>query len=500
LLAPLKELENPQPLQRFVAHLLTPRPRYAPLLPWIRQQASTVDAWLDGLPGEFVAWYRAQVMGLVRQVVQVRPTTHTTMRWLKTNGHTILEESIWPGKWVPILPVLGDELDINNQVMLSGIIRHAKDPMRMKNYWTSMQAEHIALSPVPPWIAAVGQLEGHEDLWESANRKPYAYLPYNPLDVRGQPVPPPIRNAYEPPIQAITVAMQGSEHDTQATMGVYNASLGQTDSRQRSGVHAKILDQASDMGTYHYADNLSRTMKLEGEMLVDLIPKVLSPQRIQRIIGDDGTAQMVLLHPGGKDAYGQQPLPEGIAGVYDLTVGTYDVTIDVGPSYATRRQEASEQMLQLVQALPQAMQAVIYKVVGNMDWDGAAELADLLKQLPGQILEQGSGNDPKAQLAQLQAMLPQLQHQLQALNQYAQSVEQQAQQLAAENKDLKQAHDLKVLEMQLKAKEVQIKEDEAQVRAQAEVEKAALARQQAALEVRREMIEAHETRHETQGE
>jgi hypothetical protein len=51
---------------------------------------------------------------------------------------------------------------------------------------------------------AEGQAEGYEHDWASANRRNHAYLTYKPTDVKGNPVPAPQRNAFEPAVGAIT--------------------------------------------------------------------------------------------------------------------------------------------------------------------------------------------------------------------------------------------------------------------------------------------------------
>jgi hypothetical protein len=135
--------------------------------------------------------------------------------------------------------------------------------------------------------------------------------------------------------------------------------------------------------------------------------------------------------------------------------------VDIGPSYATKRQEAAEQMLSLVGTLPEAMAPVIAQVVEKMDWEGARELAALLKQLPGQILPEG-GTNKDAQLAQARQQAAQMQQQLQALDALAQQQQQQLAQMAAENQQLKTAHDLEALKVQDTQQDTRLAEWEAQ--------------------------------------
>jgi hypothetical protein len=454
----------PERLQQYLARLVTPSPRWAPLHDWMQEQAQYAHANLaQTYPPEFAGPVAAVITDLVQQIRRVRPTEYTTVRWVKTNGHVILEESIWPGKHIPLLRVVGEELDLDNRVQRQGIIANALDPMRLKNYFTTMMAEHVALAPMPGWVLDPRQIQGHEYYWRTANRLPHAYLPYNASGAGMQNVPPPTRPSYEPPIQGIALTIQMIEQDIQQCLGIYQGNVG-APSKERSGKAIAEKDRQADTGTYHFVAHLGDTMRYEGEQYVDLIPKTLSPGKIQRILGDDGSPQMVRLtaSPEERQQVLDQPQQlEGLAGVYDLSSGSYDVLVDIGPSYATKRQEAAEQMLSLVGTLPEAMAPVIAQVVEKMDWEGARELAALLKQLPGQILPEG-GTNKDAQLAQARQQAAQMQQQLQALDALAQQQQQQLAQMAAENQQLKTAHDLEALKVQDTQQDTRLAEWEAQ--------------------------------------
>jgi hypothetical protein len=137
-------------------------------------------------------------------VVAERMSMLPSIKWCKLNGVEVLEKTDWLGRWIPIIPVLGEELDIDGKRILSGITRHAKDPQRMYNYWASAETETIALAPRAPFIGVEGQFEGHEAEWRTANVRNHAFLQYKPKSLGGVLAPPPQRNAYEPPVQAIT--------------------------------------------------------------------------------------------------------------------------------------------------------------------------------------------------------------------------------------------------------------------------------------------------------
>lgn len=478
--------------QNFVNHLLTPAPRWQPLLEWMQAQAGTVVHWLDGLPGEFVQGYAAKVQDLLATLKRVRPTDHTSVRWIKTNGHVILEESVWPGEHIPLLRMVGEEMDLDNQVWRSGIIQNAMDPMRLENYAITMMAENVALSPLPGYLLDVRQIQGYEHLWRTANRIPHAYLPYNAsvAGAGGTPLPPPSRSAFEPPIQGIALLLQMFQQYTQQAMGIYQGNVG-APSKERSGRAIAAKDEQTDTGTAHYGVHAADTMRYEGELYVQVIPKVMNPTKVQRILGDDGSPQMIRLaaSPDEKQAIMQDPAQmEGLAGVYDLSSGSYDVLTDIGPSYATKRQEAADQMLQLTERLPAIMGPTASFWMRTMDWEGAQELSDLVAQLPGQILPEQNANKDQ-QLALLRQQLTQAGQQLQALNAFAQQLEGQMQQLAQQNATLKEAHDLEALKVQDMQRDSALAEREASQKYSIEQRKLDLEERKVELEAQRLEIE-----------
>lgn len=469
LLERIRELETPfqqQKVQQFVQFLCTPRyeeGRMPSLENWIRQKVGTARYRLDGLPEQFINQYVSDVQYLLDDMASdgkpaARFTESSVIHWIKTNGTMILEESIWPGEYIPIVRVVGEELVIDNEVTRAGIIRNAKDPMRLENYLVTAQVEHIASSPVPPWLVGIGQIDDPriQLMWETANRIPYAYLPYKQVDVNGQPLPPPIRNSYEPPIQAITLSLQTAQNYTQNAIGVYPPNVGDMN-QERSGRAIAASKSLSSTGQFHFSDNLANSMKYSDEQMLDLAPKTLTPQKIQRMIGDDGAPQLVQLYDSrlrGPDGQPMQKpqLEPGIAAVYDLGTGKHDIVFEVGPSYATKRQETAEQMSQWITAMPGVMAPLAWRLVKAQDWQEADEISDLMKKVPGQILDD-PGNDPQAQALMMRQQLHQMQQQMQMLDAGFQQAQQQLEQVTRENQLLRAGHDLKAKELDLQAQE-----------------------------------------------
>ena len=333
--------------------------------------------------------------------------------WCKINAfERIDKDKVIPGKRIPIIPVLGKDLHVDGKHYLAGLIRNAKGPQRQYNYMVSAATETIALAPKSPFVIEEGQIEGHETEWKNANTKNYSVLQYKGVDVGGKPAPPPQRNQAEPPIQAMAAMIQQAGLDLKASIGLYDPSLGQRKGDE-SGIAIGHLQQQGDQATFNYSDNLTRAMRYAGRILVDWIPVYYDTPRIQRIIKPDGTMQHVVTHMGEDQQADAQDLAlkQDIQKVYDLSQGTYDITIEVGPSYQTKRQQAVATQLELIKSDPQILPIIGDLLVGEMDIPNAKEISKRLHaMLPPQVL---AADDPTKQGQQLQSQVQNLTGQLQ---------------------------------------------------------------------------------------
>lgn len=312
-----------------------------------------------------------------RNTLKKRTVQNKKIKMYKINGLEVLEESEWAGKYIPIVPIFGEDKDIDGKRVIRGMVKDMMDPQRQYNYWSSASTEAIALAPKAPFIMAEGQQTGYEEQWQSANQKNFPYLLYSPITINGQLASPPSRNVAEPPVQAMTMAIRQAAEDMRGTTGIFNDNLGQP-SNAISGKAILAKQNQGDVATYHYGDNLKRGIKYLGCILLDLIPKIYDTARQINIIHEDGTHEPVTIN---------QPYQRGNKTVhYDLSKGKYDVVVDIGPSYSTKRQQAADSIEQLAQAYPPILQVAGDILVKNLDWPGAQQVASRLKlMLPPQI-------------------------------------------------------------------------------------------------------------------
>ena len=322
------------------------------------------------------------------------------------------EEKIWPGKTIPIIPVVGEETIIEGRMDRKGHTRAMKDPQRMYNYWASSAVEYGALQSKTPWIVGVETVEGFEEYWATANRQNHAYLPFKSVGDDGKPLTPPAR--VEPPVPS-PVALKGMEvaaMEMQMVSGQYENQMGQQ-GNERTGKAIAERQRQGDRATYHFIDNLAIAIRQVGKIILDLVPKLYDTNRIVMILAENGESLEVKLDPQLQQAHMLEVNEnnEVITRLLNPAVGQYEVQADVGPGYATRREEAFNALTLILTQAP-----ALTNIIGDImfragDFPMAEEAAERLKRMvPPQALGQGPSQNEQMLSMQVQ----QLQNALQA--------------------------------------------------------------------------------------
>jgi hypothetical protein len=359
---------------------------------------------------------REQVRGMIKQT---RAITVPMVEWFKIRGNEIVDRGEWAGKYIPIVPAIGEETIIDGIMDRKGHTRCMIDAQRIDNYWSSAAVEFVALQGKSPFIATSEAVAGRTRQWDTANVTNYSVLVYNGVDERGQPVPPPQRAP--PPVmpQAYIEGLRMARDDLMQVSGQHQAELG-IPGNERSGKAIDARQRQSEQSVAHYVDNQAKMIRQVGRILIDLIPKVYDTARVTKIMAEDGTESDVHIIPNADTAHqhmamlpdGPKPIsPEQAKGIdeddndqtdvkviFNPNVGKYDVEADVGPQYGTRRQEAFNAFSQIL-----AQNQQVFPIVGdywaqNADFPGADALADRLRRgLPPQYK---AGPDPQVQQMQ----------------------------------------------------------------------------------------------------
>lgn len=423
---------------------------------------SEIHALSDGntITGAITSEMRATLAEMGVTVKASRKTEKRTIEQYLITHDKVIKNSEWKGKYIPILTSLGGVLNIEGERKISSLVRFAKDPARMYNYWASSETELVALQPKAPWIAPEGSFDGHEAKWSRANNDNVAYLEYVPIE--GQQGPQ--RQIFGGLPAGVREGRMAAAEDIKAVLGMYDASLG-AKSNETSGVAIKARQQEGDTGTYHYVDNHARSIEQCGRIIIDLLPKVYDTARVVRIIGENDEEQIVQINQMFIDpATGHEQL-------YDLNVGKYEVAVRVGPSFESKRQEMVAAMVELSAANPQILQVAGDLILKNMDFPQADQIAErLYMTLPPAMRGEQPQPSPEDKLIEAQVKV--------------EAIKGQAA-LAKSQSDLQG----KGAELQVKQQEIQVAQQELTLRAQELANKQRLDEQRLQIEFEQIVLE-----------
>lgn len=349
--------------------------------------------------------------GLLRgvSVIKEREIPSRKIKWAKITAVEPLEQTDWPGKYIPIVPFIGNELVLDGKYIQYGVIRKVKETMKAMNYMVSSAVKSIGLMPKNPVYAPIETLTAFKDMYEVANKKSFAALPYLSYDKEGRSLPPPSRQPFEPAIQSFNQMVFLFQGLLKGSIGLYGPSLGEP-SNETSGLAIQSRKIQGTQATFHLQANAERSMWHTGRILVDLIPKYYDHGQVVQIIGEDDKAAQVMLDRNIPESP-QERENAAEENRYNIHVGRYDVEISVVPGAATRRQENLGRVSEILKTWPNLLPSVGHILFRNMDLDGAEEIANELLEMK----KRNQGALPpqiQQQLAGMQKMIQALQQEL----------------------------------------------------------------------------------------
>lgn len=349
--------------------------------------------------------------GTETDVGRTRKCTTPAVYWSLITGLDKLEERKWKGKFIPLIPIIGNQVDLDGDRLVMGMVRFAREIQQMYNYIYSCLTEVVALAPRNQFIMAVDQIPDGDGrtMWERSNTDPQAVLFYKHfVDAQGNPAPPPQRSSAIIEISGLVEALQVIDNMLKAVFGIYDASLGQR-GPQESGKAINARKIESDTSTYNWGDNFIRAQRNLGTMVDDLLEFYYNtPGRIVQILRDDQSQDAIVMNQTFKDK------KTGEDQKYDLSQGKFAVVISTEPSFATKRQESAKSMEATAQVYPKLWDIAGDIMVKEMDWPGKDAIANRLeKALPPGLQDADPDAPPippefQQKLAQLQDMVQKL--------------------------------------------------------------------------------------------
>ena len=305
-------------------------------------------------------------------ILRSRKMKSHKIMWYKITGNDVLEYREWPGKYIPIVEVVGHQVFLEGKTYKMSLIKDAKDANRMYNYWLTALTEKVALTPKSPYHVNPQQISGHEEMWKNANRKNFPYLLHNGNTPPQRAEAPQIDNGA---LQMLQIA----NNDIKDILGMYETSVGEQ-GNERSGKAIIARNARSDQGTFTFPDNLRRAKVLTKKIMIDLIPKIYDNARILRLMGTN----IVPINQPYLDDKAQTKI------LNNLSMGRYDIRVQISNS-PSRRQQTAENITQAMQYAPDYAGVLLPVLFKFLDAPGAEEIVAAIQQKSQQIEGENNG-------------------------------------------------------------------------------------------------------------
>ena len=279
---------------------------------------------------------------------------------------------------LPVIRMSGRVVNVGGRRIRYGMVRFMKDSVRLKNFFRSIAAEQLGYAPKAKWMATESAVAGREDELRKAHLTRDPLLIFNDEAEFGRNV-----QRVDPP--GVEVALlneaQVNTQDMKDITGIHDATLG-IRSNEVSGRAIQARQRQGNLANLTFHDNANAAIVEGGDVINQLMPQVYDSTRIMRTIGEDQVVKFVRIN---------DPMdPNAI----NLSAGHYDVAMTVGSSYATRRVEAAQAMMDAIQVWPDLMGIAGDLVAKAQDWPGADKLAERLKKtIPPQFLSEEEQQD-----------------------------------------------------------------------------------------------------------
>lgn len=334
------------------------------------------------------------------------------VEWFLIAGERVIDQTDWPGKYIPIIPVVGEVTKIDGRVDYKGHTRAMLDAQRMFNYNASAQVEYGALGTKAQWLAPIKSIEEFEGIWRMANIRAPPVLPYHHADEANPdiPLPPPTR--IDPPkvSEAFQAGMENAKQQFMMVTGQYENSQGEQ-GNERTGAAINSRKRQGDTATFHFQDNYETALIASGKQFIDLVPKLYDTKRVMRIIGDDGTEYDLEMNPGLATGYLEQKARDGkiVRKSLNPLVGKFDIAAKVGPAFDSRQEETADALTLILTQAPNLIPILGDLLVKNLPFDGSQEAAlRLRRMIPPQALGDGPTQNEKQLQGQVQALTTEL--------------------------------------------------------------------------------------------
>jgi hypothetical protein len=335
------------------------------------------------------------------KLVKEKTAKRAQVRWRKCTANKVLDERVYKTPYIPLIPFLGEEINVKGKITLHSAIAYGIDPQHMLNYWKSTATESVCLMPKAPYALTPKQIQNFELQWKNVNVNSQPFVMFNPdpaMPGAPQRLPMP-----EQPIGEMSMG-GGAERDIAYTTNTFDAQLG-APGQEVSGVALGERQQQGTTGNFLFIDNGKIAIEHIGRVILSYIPIIYDTEQTVRVLNLEGKTSTETIN---KEIH--NPVLGTMEIMNDITIGEYQVVVEAGKAFATRRREAVDGLINWSKAFPQQAPLVADQVLESMDVPGGTAMAERVRRsLPPQIVD--DPDSPQGQQAAQQAQQKQAQQQ-----------------------------------------------------------------------------------------
>lgn len=313
--------------------------------------------------------------------------------WLNKEEETVFRH-------IPVIPMYANFRLSEGKVIYRSLTQRLMDEQRVYNYARSREIEEGALAPRAKYWMTETQAKGHVDKLRTLNTNSDPVQLYNPDPNVANPPQQVGGAAINPGLSNVANAMR---EDINESAGLFAASMGNNPNVQSGVAIGKQIDRGNN-GSAKYFAAIETALNYLGRVLIDAIPRVYDGTRQVRIIGDDGSSDMVTVNQTIIDNQTGQ-----LVSLNDLSQGKYDAVCDIGASFKNRQDEANEAFTQMAQIFPEVAQMGMDVWLSNITLPGmdkVAERARLMAIQQGMIPQEQMTDEELQMVEQMQQQEP----------------------------------------------------------------------------------------------
>ena len=303
------------------------------------------------------------------------------VKWMKYMHGVILDRADVPGRYIPVVKIVGERRIVEGKEDNRGMVRMARHPQRLVDFYEQRLASAVDLSSEGLWTGSVRAIGDRVNDYANAHKDRPGVLLYNDVDETGQPIPEPKFVTVAPAVQHLVIAAQRAGMSLRGILGAPDVAP-EEQRREQSGVAIGRRQAEQAQTTSHYGDSTNAGVRQTWRIILDMGREVYSVPQILRINGKNEKDIDVLVSAGVPDEAAYQRLgiqPGQIEHMLRADVGDFDVIVAAGRAQDTQRQETVDIIKGVLPMLPPPMAVkATGTMLRNLDGAGMYELAQQL--------------------------------------------------------------------------------------------------------------------------